>query len=66
MINKLGTFKATKDGLVEIPPKPVMANIDGEDIIIYPENSMYNTIVSYGKTKPVDEGYGSQKDADGY
>ena len=48
-----GTFKATKDGLVEIPQKWIRAEIDGETIFITPKNPLYSVVSAYGKSEEV-------------
>ena len=63
---KTGTFAVTKDGLVEVPDKPIVYHRLGKNYIVNPEDPMYQTIKSYGDYDCVnDEGYASMKDAEG-
>jgi len=48
-LNKLGTFKATKDGLVEIPDKPIIYHHLGKDYLVKPDDPLYGVIKSYDK-----------------
>jgi hypothetical protein len=49
-----GTFKATKNGLVEVKDKPIKVTINGKTTIVNPDNPFYNTVSYYSKSVEYD------------
>jgi hypothetical protein len=50
---KIGTYKATGEGIKYIPLPALKAKIGGKKLIIKPDNTLYSTIRSFGNYEEV-------------